>query len=324
MDGIPIWKLYHDDFFRIASVREPRAARRRNINEVIRLTVGFIGAGKVGCTLGKYLSLHGVRVAGYHSRNTGSAEQAARFTGTAAYPEMGALVSRCDVLFLTVPDGSIPSVFEAVRRHPIRGKFICHCSGALSSQDAFPGIEDAGAFGYSVHPLFAVSDKYHAYEELADVFFALEGHPAHLDEMRELLAAAGLHAQVMDPAGKALYHCAAATASNLVTALIAHSAELLTRCGFSAETALSALLPLAVGNMRHIAEDGLVRSLTGPVERGDAGTIQKHLSSLDAPEDRELYTLLSRKLVPIAEEKHPERSYQSVKEVLNIRKDVPQ
>lgn len=289
------------------------------------MTIGFIGAGKVGFTLGKHLSTHGVQAAGYYSRHTESAKEAAQFTGTAAYPNMGALVSDCDVLFLTVPDGSISSVYQEVRKHPIQGKLICHCSGALSSQDAFPGIEDAGAFGYSLHPLFAVSDKYHAYEELADVFFALEGHPAHLDEIRGMLSGAGLRVQIINPACKALYHCAAATASNLVVALMQHSVDLMERCGFTPEDALAALAPLALGNMRHIAESGLAASLTGPVERGDADTIRKHLDSLDSAGDRALYTLLSRKLLPIAGEKHPERSYRSVEEVLEWkRKDVPQ
>lgn len=281
------------------------------------MTIGLIGAGKVGFTLGKYFSSHGVPTAGYYSRRTDSAQQAAQFTNTRAHTDMGTLIAQCDALFLTVPDGSISSVFQEVLRHPIQGKLICHCSGALSAREALPGVEDAGAFGYSVHPLFAVSDKYRAYEELADVFFAVEGSPARLEEVVTLLQNAGLHAQVIDPDRKALYHCAAATASNLVTALTAHSVALLVQCGFSPDGALAALMPLLTGNVRHIAADGLTASLTGPVERGDADTVRRHLDSLTAPEDKILYALLSRKLLPLAEAKHPERSYQPLRQLLN-------
>lgn len=281
------------------------------------MTIGFIGAGKVGFTLGKYLGTHGFRVAGYHSRSTDSAEQAAEFTGTRAYPDLGALVSCCDALFLTVPDSSITEVFGQLCAYPIAGKLICHCSGALSAGDAFPGIEETGAFGYSVHPLFAVSDPYKACGELADVFFALEGHPAHLEHLRDMLARAGLRVRVIDARNKTLYHCAAATASNLVVGLLGQSLDMMVRCGFSRDDALQALAPLIEGNVQHVLYDGPAAALTGPLERGDSGTIQKHLRALeDMPDTKELYRRLSLSLLPIAQEKHPERSYASIKTCL--------
>lgn len=65
----------------------------------------------------------------------------------------------------------------------LEGKFICHCSGALSAGDAFPGIDKCGAFGYSVHPLFAVSDKYNSYKELSHAYFVIEGDEKHREEI---------------------------------------------------------------------------------------------------------------------------------------------
>ena len=121
------------------------------------MKTGFIGAGKVGFTLGKYFSSKendSIKVTGYYSRNTKSAEEAAQFTETQAFTDMGALIEASDVLFLTVPDGSIKEVYEQVRQYPIQGKYICHCSGSLSAGEAFPGIDQTGAYEYSVHPLF--------------------------------------------------------------------------------------------------------------------------------------------------------------------------
>ena len=282
------------------------------------LKTGFIGAGKVGFTLGKYLRTHGIEVTGYYSRNTESAGEAAQFTQTKAYEDMGLLIENCDVLFLTVPDGCITSVFEEVKKYPISGKFICHCSGALSSKDAFPEIRESGAFAFSVHPLFAVSDKYHAYEELSDVFIASEGDEDRIHELKAMLNQAGLQVQQIRPEDKTRYHCAAAIASNLVVALISKSVDMLTECGFTPENALSALTPLMTGNIRHIAEDGVINSLTGPVERGDAETVKKHLECFGSEDDKELYTLLSRLLIPVAQARNPERSYRSVKEVIGF------
>lgn len=107
---------------------------------------------------------------GFFSLHETSADEAARFTNTRAYETIEEIVSDCDVLFLTVPDGRIAQVFDEIRRLKIENKIVCHCSGALCAGDAFAGIAETGAYGYSVHPLFAVSDRYHAYEELPDVF----------------------------------------------------------------------------------------------------------------------------------------------------------
>ena len=288
------------------------------------MKTGFIGAGKVGFTLGKFFSSKGsndcnendgIKVTGYYSRNTQSAEEAAQFTETRAFTDMSALIEASDVLFLTVPDGSITEVYEQVRQHPIQGKYICHCSGSLSSKEAFPGIDQTGAYEYSVHPLFAVSDKYEAYKELQDVFFAVEGNEEHLPEIKGMLKSAGIDLQVIRAEDKTLYHAAAVTASNLAVALLAESIDMLCQCGFSEEDARKALTPLVMGNVHHVLAKGPAAALTGPVERGDEKTVIKHLSVLNGRQ-RELYRVLSSRLIPIAESKHPDRLYQNIREVL--------
>ncbi len=109
-------------------------------------------------------------VKGYYSRSGESAKDAARFTNSNAYDTMPGILSECDMIFLTVPDGNIKAVWKELSGYNVTGKLICHCSGAMSSREAFAGIEETGAYGYSIHPLFAVSDKYEAYRELTDVF----------------------------------------------------------------------------------------------------------------------------------------------------------
>ena len=289
------------------------------------MKTGFIGAGKVGFTLGKFFSSKssndcnendGIQVTGYYSRNTQSAEEAAQFTQTQAFDDMGALIEASDVLFLTVPDGSITEVYDEVRQYPIQGKYICHCSGSLSSKEAFPGIDQTGAYEYSVHPLFAVSDKYEAYKELQDVFFAVEGNEEHLPEIKAMLKSVGIDLQVIRAEDKTLYHAAAVTASNLAVALLAESIDMLCQCGFSEEDARKALTPLVMGNVHHVLEKGPAAALTGPVERGDEKTIAKHLSVLNGRQ-RELYRVLSSRLIPIAESKHPDRLYQNIERLLS-------
>ncbi|MBQ9014930.1 MAG: DUF2520 domain-containing protein [Firmicutes bacterium] len=286
------------------------------------MNIGFIGAGKVGCSLGKYLSTHGAAVAGYFDQNRQAAAEAAQFTGSRSYEDMQRLARDADLIFLTVPDGLIPQVFRQLCAESgdlLAGKFLCHCSGSISSREAFAGIEETGAFGYSVHPLFAVSDRFETYKELGGAFFSLEGEPSHLDDMAAFLKGAGLTFQVIDPASKTKYHLAAVYASNLICGLIGQASQLLQECGFAPEDALKALTPLIAGNVEHALAAGPVQALTGPVERGDVTTLQKHLSVCESEDDRQLYLLLSRKLLDMAKEKHPERDYRELEVFLYKR-----
>ena len=282
------------------------------------MNIGFIGAGKVGCSLGRYFAENGhqgsLNVKGYYSRNIKSTQDAAQFTDSKVYENVKELIKECDVIFLTVPDGSIADVWQQVKRCDIKGKTICHCSGAMSSQEAFEGLEETGAFGYSIHPLFAVSDKYKAYRELADVFFTLEGgssgkHSPEFLQIRRTLEELGNPTHIIEGKDKITYHCAAAVASNLVCGLIDQSLELMQRCGFSEEKAVKALAPILMGNMAHIAKDGPTASLTGPIERNDTDTVKKHLECLRDDSEKELYRLLSSRLVKMAQHRHPDRDY---------------
>lgn len=281
------------------------------------MKIGFIGAGKVGFSLGKYFCEHGLEVTGYYSRNFQSAKEAAAFTSSAAYENRSELVANSDVLFLTVTDCAIADTYAAVCEEDIRGKIVCHCSGALTAESVFSDIERHGAAGFSVHPLIAVSSRYDSYRQLADVFFTLEGTKSKREEFREWLKTAGLNVQCIPADAKVKYHCAAAIASNQVIALFAQSQQLLMECGFSQDTARQALVPLFLGNARQTAESGPANALTGPVERGDKGTIEKHLKVLDCSEDKLLYLLLSKKLLKTAKEKHPSRDYSSIENFIN-------
>lgn len=290
------------------------------------MNIGFIGAGKVGCTLGKYLSQSpDVKITGYYSRSAVSSREAAQFTDSNSYLEMKELIEDSDTIFITVPDGSIRDVWSKIREYDVKDKIICHCSGVMSSADAFSCIEETGAIGYAAHPLFAVSDKFNAYRELSGVFFTLEGgtyakaqgsEETGCNEIRVLLESLGNPTRVIRSEEKTIYHCAAAMASNLVCGLIDQSIELMKRCGFRDEEAVKALEPILLGNMKHIAEKGPTAALTGPVERNDTKTIEKHLECLVNDDEKRLYSLLTGRLVDMAQSRHPDRDYAEMSELV--------
>ena len=248
------------------------------------MKTGFIGAGKVGFSLGKMFAESGLPLTGYYSRQREAAQEAAAFTGTRAYSDLCELVQDSDAIFLTVPDRAITPVYLELRSFSLSGKQICHCSGALSARDAFPGIEETGALGLSIHPLFPVSSRYDSYRELADAFFCLEGEKSAIPAWKTQLECCGCTVQTIDAAVKPLYHAACATASNLVCALVQQSIDELTRCGFSQEDALRE-------------------------------TVKKHLACLTEGNERALYTAATRKLIEIAVGRHPEADYGALREL---------
>ena len=285
------------------------------------MNIGIVGAGKVGFSFGRLLAEKGVRISGYYSRNSDSAREAAEFTNSGHYTDLGKLIEDSDAIFITVPDNAITEVYRQGAEFEIQDKYICHCSGACTAEEAFPGIHAQGAYAISIHLLFPISSKYNCWRELAGAFFCVEGDAQAVEVFVPLLRGLGLQVQTISPESKAQYHLSCALASNFVCALVQRSAELLGGCGFSEEDALRALTPLMRSNLAHVIEYGAVSALTGPIERGDTQTVQKHLSCLTERDDRQLYALLGLEQVKMAQEKHPEQDYGTLAALLNREKE---
>lgn len=280
------------------------------------MNIGFIGAGKVGFTLGKYFSENNLTISGYYSQNHESAKQAAEFTDSAAFSNLSELVKASAAIFITVPDGKIKSVYDEIKFCGIEGKQICHCSGSLSVNDTFSDISDYGAAGCSVHPLFPVSSKLESYKVIKNAFFCLEGNENAIAEWERLLNSFGNRTRIINSADKSKYHAACAISSNLVCAVIDTSLSLLEQCGFSRNDALSALYPLALSNISNVFSKDTAQALTGPIERNDISTVKKHLECFDSETEKQMYKAVSLRLIDVAQRKHPETDYSEIKGIL--------
>lgn len=270
------------------------------------MRIGIIGAGKVGVTLGKYLTDAGIVVCGFYSRTKTNAAQAADFVKTNLYEELDDLVRASDTLFITVPDGEIGNVWDCIVEYDLKDKIICHFSGSLSS-NVFSGIEHTGAAGVSIHPMYAFSDKFTSYQQFHTACLVIEGDPKAVQPMQILFASKLGHlVQQIQTEDKIKYHAAAALASNYMIALLETSMRLLAECGFSGEDSLTLLRPLIQNNVESMLEKGTTEALTGPVERGDIGTVQKHLDVLQGGEAESIYRDLGNVLTELAKQRHPE------------------
>lgn len=279
------------------------------------MQIGIIGAGRVGCSMGKYLVEHGADVLGYYDTNDRAAEEAAQFTGTERYDTLAELVSASRLIFITTPDGIILRVWEQIRHLPLAQKIICHCSGALSS-DSFSGIEDTRAACLSIHPMLPFSNRFSSFEQLNNAFFTVEGQEHAVKVISELFRSFGNEICCIDGAKKAKYHAAASILSNQVIAVLDMGYSLLEECGFSRDDAVCATAQLVRRNIENVISSGCSKALTGPIERGDVQTVQKHISCLDE-QDVKLYKLLGKKLVKIAENKNPDKDYKEMEDLLD-------
>lgn len=280
------------------------------------MKIGIIGAGKVGTTLGKYLSIHGVPVVGYYSRSDSSAAAAAEFTETEVYHTLRELASASDTLFITTPDGEIGGVWDCIRDTGLSEKIICHFSGSLSSH-VFSGIEQTGASGCSIHPMYAFGGRFTSYQQFHTAMLTMEGQREAVEKMRSLFGDRLRHRILpIRTEDKMKYHAAAALASNYMVGLFEVSLTLLGECGFSEEDARSLLRPLLEANIGNMLEEGTQASLTGPVERNDVETVEKHLQVLGSSNTEIIYRELGKVLASLAERKNPGRDYSQMRQLL--------
>lgn len=282
------------------------------------MKIGFVGAGRASCSLGKYFQMKGneagIQVTGYYSLMEEDTRWAAEFTDSKAYTGIDELIKESDSIVLSTFDGAIKDVWNSMNKELIKGKCICHLSGSLSS-DIFSGIESYGAYAISIHPMFAFSSKESVYEQLNQVSFTLEGDDYGKKQWGEVFDKLGNSYVLIDSKVKPLYHAAASLLSNHVVAVLATGYDMLMQCGFSLDEARHFSEILVKNNVEHVIETGVVDALTGPIERNDTDTILKHIEAMDDSQ-KVIYGACGRKIVEIAKEKNPQNNYEHIDSIL--------
>lgn len=284
------------------------------MNALDDINISFIGAGKAGVTLGAYFRSKGLDIGGYVGRSSASAEYAADITMSKPFSGISELVKHSKIIFITTPDDRIGEVWGEISVCGIKDKIICHTSGSLTS-GIFEGIGVCGAYGYSVHPMYAFAGKDGNFDGLEQACFTIEGDERRIEYVKNIFSLTGNKTIVIDQKNKTLYHIANVMASNLVLALVSIGCECMEECGVGSEESLDALLPLIKGNVDNIDRKGLIKSLTGPAERNDSGTVAKHLGII--PEEyKPVYKILTRRIVELSCKIHPERDYSEIWKML--------
>jgi predicted short-subunit dehydrogenase-like oxidoreductase (DUF2520 family) len=279
-----------------------------------KLKIGFIGAGKVGFSLGKYFSINSLKLSGYYSKNLDSSKKAAEFTYSSYYINIYDLIEESNIIFITTPDDVVSSIWQNIKSLKLESKIICHTSGSLSSK-IFSDINNSGAFGYSIHPMFPFSDKFTTYKNLKNTYFSLEGHPKHLNTIKVLIESLGNKVFLINEDKKSSYHLANVMVSNFVLSLIHKGCTYLIDSGINENEALNCLIPLIENNILNLKQTGFLHSLTGPIERADLSTLKHHIEAI-SKKDLYLYENLSFNLLELSKEKHINRNYSEIENFL--------
>jgi predicted short-subunit dehydrogenase-like oxidoreductase (DUF2520 family) len=261
---------------------------------------GFIGAGMTSTALAVRLSQKGCPVVAVFSRTLSSAQKLAGLVSNCQVCHTAQeLTDVAELVFITTPDDVIAQVCSEVQWH--EGQSVVHCSGA-HSVDILESAEKLGAAVGSFHPLQTFADVDQAIENLSGSTFALEAEEPLLSTLKELTSLLNGNWVKLGSGDKVLYHAAAVFACNYLVTLVKLALDLWLDFGVSSKEATRALLPLLRGTINNIDNIGLPNCLTGPVARGDLGTIERHLSALEVrnPSLLTTYKELGLRTIPIA------------------------
>lgn len=260
-----------------------------------RLAVGVVGAGRVGAVLGAALARAGHRVVAASAVSDESRERVERLLPGAQVLPPDEVARSCTLLLLAVPDDVLGPLVEglAATRALQPGQLVAHTCGAAGLGVLDPAVA-RGALPLALHPAMAMTGGSSDLARLSGASFGVTS-PAALRPVAEaLVVEMGGEPVWVDDSARPLYHAALVSGANHLVTLVAESAALLRDAGVEEPgRLLGPLLGAALDNALRSGDAGQ----TGPVVRGDAGTVAAHLATLqrEAPESVEVYLALARR-----------------------------
>ncbi len=269
--------------------------------------VTIIGAGRLGTSLGRALAGKRFIVRWLADDRPAAARESRRIVRQGkATTDAAKAAAAAGTVFLCVPDEEIERVAKALARAPIdwRGKFVFQTSGILSSK-VLAALKARGAFCASFHPVQSFPRKNMPPLHFRDIYIGIEGGPKASREAGRIARSLGARPFLIRAQDKILYHTACSMASNLLVPLFDTACSLLRRAGIEDKAAVKILWPLVEGTLQTVKHFDRVSALTGPISRGDAATVRRHIAALKKfPAAREIYRTLGREALKLAEKKN--------------------
>ncbi len=245
-----------------------------------RLGVGVVGAGRVGAVLGSALRAAGHAVVGACAVSAASRERAEALLPGVPVLEVPAVIERAELVLLSVPDDALAALVEGIAATGgwLPGQLVVHTSGRHGWRVLEPVVR-SGAIPLAIHPAMTFTGTSLDLARLVDCCFGVSAPNPVLPIAQALVVEMGAEPVVVPEEARPLYHAALAHGANHLVTLVSQCLDLLHQAGIEpADRVLAPLLSAALDNALR-AGDG---ALTGPVARGDAGTVSTHLGALSA------------------------------------------
>ncbi|MBC7363243.1 MAG: DUF2520 domain-containing protein [Candidatus Aminicenantes bacterium] len=269
----------------------------------------IIGAGRVGTALAAALTAQNWNLKVIVDSVPEKARRLRKMIGQGqASAEASQAVRRSELIFLCVTDSQIEKVVRQIVKEEVQNKYFFHTSGALSSSLLAP-LKEKGARVGSFHPIQTFATETPEKNLFRGIFIGLEGQPEAV--RLGLKIARTLKSQVilLSPENKPAYHLACSISSNFLVVLLSEIKDIMKSIGLDEETTLNLLTPLLNKTLHNVKKLGIEASLTGPVIRGDAETVKKHLEiTARFPGLDRIYRAMALEALKIAE-KHGLEEY---------------
>lgn len=259
-----------------------------------RLAVGVVGAGRVGPALAAALALAGHRPVAVNAVSDGARRRADALLPDVPVTDPDEVLASADLVLLTVPDDVLPGLVDGLAgTGAVRpGQLLAHTSGRYGADVLRPATR-AGGLPLALHPAMTFTGTSVDVQRLAGCSFGVTA-PEELRLAAEaLVVEMGGEPEWIEEEARPLYHAALAIGANHLVTLVAQAAELLRTAGVAAPgRMLGPLLGAALDNALRSGDS----ALTGPVARGDAGTVAAHIEQLreHAPDTVSGYVAMAR------------------------------
>lgn len=302
------------------------------MKKTTRINLCVIGAGRVGTTVSYTLAekeLPNIKLKAISSRSIESLNMAKKILGSKAAGviftrENSKAVSLANCILICTPDDVINSVCNEIfkdKSKDFKNYYAIHFSGS-KSLEVLNSARAAGAEIASIHPLKSFASIEEAIKSLPGTIFGITYSSTESKKMAEFLVKS-LGGEIIEVENnkKPLYHAAACVASNYLVTLINYAVLIHKKMGIKPEDSLKGLMGLVEGTVSNIKKMGTEKSLTGPIARGDVGTIKEHVKSFNeffSKEDSALYRIMGIETSKIAHQNKwiKESTVDELKEIL--------
>ena len=259
-----------------------------------RFDVGIVGAGRVGAVLGAALERAGHHVTGVSAVSEASLERAERMLPGVPVKPIPDVVAGAHLVVLAVPDDALADLVAGLSATGTftPGQLVVHTSGAHGI-GVFETALDSEIVPLALHPAMTFTGTPVDLERLHDCCFGVTTVDAARPVGEALVIEMGGDPVWVPEHERVTYHAALAHGANHLVTLVAQSMQLLAEAGIEDPArVLEPLLSAALGNTLQLGD----AALTGPVARGDAGTVAGHVAMLRtvAPDIRPTYLALAR------------------------------